>query len=131
MHFLFLSRPDVKEKTIFKWLRKSGDDSVSLIMIAMADRKSTLGPASDKTALDHHPAWSKNLMKKYFYKIRHQLEQVSLINGKDLLALGMSPGPELGQILTAVREAQDLGTIRNYDEGLALAKKMIQNRKSF
>ncbi|MFH2064766.1 MAG: HD domain-containing protein [Pseudomonadota bacterium] len=130
MHFLFLSRPDVKEKTIFKWLHKIGDDSVSLIMIAMADCKSTLGPASDKTTLDRHLAWSKNFMKQYFYEIRYQLAQVSLINGKDLLALGMSPGPELGRILTAVREAQDLGTIQSYDEGLALAKKMIQNRQS-
>lgn len=131
MHVLFLSRPDVKEKTMLKWLRKLGDNSIPLIILGMADRKSTLGKLSSQTALAHYLTWSRNLIQHYFREIKPTLAQASFINGKDLLAIGMSPGPDLGRILTAVREAQDLGKIQNYQEGLALAQKMIANGNPF
>ncbi len=127
MHILFLSRPDVTEKTVLKWLRKSGDNFIPLVIIEMADCKSTLGPASSKAFLDHHLNWSKGIINNYFDEIRQKIEKVSIINGNDLIALGMSPGPRLGRILSAIREAQDLGTIQNYKQGVALAKRIMKN----
>jgi poly(A) polymerase len=127
MHILFLSRPDVKEKTVLKWLRKLGDNFIPLVIIEMADCKSTLGPASSEASLDHHLTWSKRMINNYFDEIKQKIEKASIINGKDLIALGMSPGPRLGLVLSAIREAQDLGTIQNYNQGLALAKRIIEN----
>ncbi|MBA4367437.1 MAG: hypothetical protein C0403_07335 [Desulfobacterium sp.] len=127
MHILFLSRPDVKEKTVLKWLCKLGDNFIPLVIIEMADCKSTLGTASSKAVIDHHLTWSRDMINNYFHETKQKIEKVSLINGKDLIALGMSPGPRLGQILRTIREAQDLGTIQNYNQGLALAKRIITN----
>ncbi len=127
MHILFLSRPEVKEKTVLKWIRKLGDNFIPLVIIEMADCKSTLGSASSKASIDHHLTWSRNMINNYFHEIREKIEKTSLINGNDLIALGMAPGPRLGQILRTIRKAQDLGTIQNYNQGLALAKRMIKN----
>lgn len=45
-----------------------------------------------------------------------------LITGEDLLALGLIPGPRIGEILRAVEDAQLEGHVRTRDEALALAR---------
>ena len=39
--------------------------------------------------------------------------------------LGLQPGPQLGELLEAVREAQAAGEIQNADEALAYVRKRL------
>jgi tRNA nucleotidyltransferase (CCA-adding enzyme) len=48
-----------------------------------------------------------------------------ILLGRHLLALGLSPGPRVGEILKAVYEQQLDGAIKNLEEAIAAAKKMI------
>ena len=48
-----------------------------------------------------------------------------IILGRHLLALGMVPSPRMGQILSVIFEAQLEGEINNLEEGIVLAKKLI------
>jgi len=48
-----------------------------------------------------------------------------LINGDDLLAMGMAPGPAMGGLLRAARELQLEEKLRNRDEALAWARKRL------
>ncbi len=47
-----------------------------------------------------------------------------LVNGKDLLAMGLTPGKAVGQILEAIKVAQLENQIETRADALALAKKM-------
>ncbi len=47
-----------------------------------------------------------------------------LINGDDLLAIGIPPGPRVGAILHAVEDARLEGQIHTRDEALALARRL-------
>jgi len=47
------------------------------------------------------------------------------LRGRDLLALGMKPGPEVGRVLRAVAEARKRGEVAGFEEELALARKLI------
>lgn len=53
-----------------------------------------------------------------------QIAPVRLITGKDLLAIGYTPGRELGVILSAIEDAQLEGRVKSKDEALALAKEI-------
>jgi len=53
-----------------------------------------------------------------------EIDPVALINGRDLLAMGLPPGRTVGRILEAVRVAQLEGTVQSRDEALALARKL-------
>ena len=119
---LFLSRPEVTPQGVRRWFRKTGENAVPLIILSIADCKSILGVASHKSERDHHIAWAARIVNAYFTEIKPQLTSKSLVNGKDLITLGMLPGPALGRVLALLREAQDDGTIQNRPEGLALAK---------
>lgn len=45
------------------------------------------------------------------------------IGGKDLIKLGLTPGPIFGKILNKILEARIRGDIRSREEELELAKK--------
>ena len=48
-----------------------------------------------------------------------------ILKGRDLLALGLSPGPEIGRILKAVYERQLDGVVTNIDEARAEARRVL------
>lgn len=48
-----------------------------------------------------------------------------LVLGRDVLALGVSPGPEVGRLIRAVEDARDRGEIRERDEALALLRRLV------
>ncbi len=49
------------------------------------------------------------------------------LRGRDLLELGMEPGPEVGRILRAVEAARERGEVRSYEEELTLARKLMKD----
>jgi len=48
-----------------------------------------------------------------------------LVLGRHLLPLGVEPGPRLGRLLDAVYERQLDGAFTTTEEGVALARKML------
>jgi tRNA nucleotidyltransferase (CCA-adding enzyme) len=50
-----------------------------------------------------------------------------LLLGRHLLALGLTPGPEVGRILRQVYERQLDGAITTIDEGIALAREILRS----
>jgi tRNA nucleotidyltransferase (CCA-adding enzyme) len=61
-----------------------------------------------------------------------ELEQLDLapaaplVLGRDVLALGVPPGPEVGRIIRAIEEARDRGEIKERDEALAMLARLVQ-----
>jgi tRNA nucleotidyltransferase (CCA-adding enzyme) len=48
-----------------------------------------------------------------------------LVKGRDLLALGMTPGPDVGTVLRRIYEQQLDGRVTTLDEGLAVARAIV------
>lgn len=118
---LFLSKPDVKRSTIIRWFRKYGEDVVSVLVHGIADTLSIRGPESSDAYRESLLRWIRETAGAYYQSIKPSLEQKNLVNGDDLIALGMTPGPELGRVLQKVREAQDAGEVRDRQSALELA----------
>jgi putative nucleotidyltransferase with HDIG domain len=125
LHALNLVSGDVKATTKMKWFRKMGDDAVPAIILSMADTMSILGPDATEEYRERYINWSKQSVRDYYDRIKLQIESPDLITGKDLITLGMKPGPEIGRILAEVRSARDDGKIASREEALELAKKLL------
>jgi poly(A) polymerase len=69
---------------------------------------------------------------RFYDYLKHQLETMSpeeiepprLINGRDLLAMGIPPGRSLGVMLDTIYEAQLEGSIQSRSQALEVARKM-------
>jgi len=58
------------------------------------------------------------------------LQPPRLVTGHDLMeALGLRPGPTVGALLEALREAQATGEVKNREEALALARRLLERMK--
>jgi tRNA nucleotidyltransferase (CCA-adding enzyme) len=49
-----------------------------------------------------------------------------LIQGRDVLALGVAPGPEVGRLVRAVEESRDRGEIDSREEAIALLGRLVR-----
>ncbi len=126
---LALSSPKATTAARTRWFRKMKDDAVPALILSIADVMSSLGPESGDDYREHFVAWATESIKEYFGSIKPVLESPLLINGDDLIALGMKPGIALGNLLYRLRFAQDMGRISSREEALKLAVDMIARQE--
>ena len=58
-----------------------------------------------------------------------ELAQSTLIKGRDLLALGLAPGPHIGDWIERVEQARDDGEVANFEEALAWVRQRLEPSK--
>jgi hypothetical protein len=103
-----------------------GDDAVSAIILSMADVMSIPGPSASEEYKKAHISWSMKMVRDYYTGVKARLESPNLVNGDDLTGLGMAPGPEMGRVLSLIRNAQDSGEVNGRKEALEMAKRLAQ-----
>jgi poly(A) polymerase len=114
------------EKAIFRYLRDTKDEAVSLAILGLADQAATRGPLTTEVKHKHHAKICHMLIERYF-ELKDQKPQVRLLTGNDLIkTLKLKPSELFGKILGKVEEAAALGKIKSKDEALALARKILK-----
>jgi hypothetical protein len=101
------------------------DDSIPAIILGMADVLSSQGKDSSVGYREDFIGQAKQSINNYYEKTKAIIERPNLINGDDLIALGIEPGPEIGHILKQVRNAQDTGVVTTREEALSFLKAQL------
>jgi poly(A) polymerase/tRNA nucleotidyltransferase (CCA-adding enzyme) len=126
LHVLTLAMPEVKPSTRMRLFRILKDDTISLIIHGMADILATRGPAANIAYRNTYLRWANATIATFQQSIKPRFSlKNDLIRGKDLIDLGMSPGPGMGKVLSRIRNAQDNGDLQNRTAALAMAKALI------
>ncbi|WP_084185199.1 CCA tRNA nucleotidyltransferase [Desulfonatronum thiodismutans] len=126
LHVGVLLRPEAKLKARLRWMRRLGPDLIPAILLCLADVRATLGPGSSLQEHQAQEARGVALIREYLEQTRTTFNVAPLINGHDLLAQGLSPGPLLGRTLRHLQEAQDAGEITTREEAVILAKRLLE-----
>ena len=129
LHVLNLTRHEVKPSTRMRWFKKLKDDCIPVILLAMADAQGKRGPLSDKAETRKKLERLKALAIDYCDRIKAKTEQPSLIDGNDILQMGVSPGPAVGRTLKTVEDALEDGEISGREEALRMARRLIESEK--
>ncbi len=122
---LHLAGNRIKTTAKMRWFRKMKEDLIPAIILGMADVKSSLGSESTGKWRNYYFEWSKDMVRDYYKTIKTRLASPNLITGRDLINLAMKPGPEIGRLLTILRNAQDTGEISTREAALALAIRLL------
>ena len=90
------------------------------LLLALADEWAT-GP--------ERPAWPRvsataAQVLGQFWQRRHTVPVAPLLQGRDLLALGLSPGPRVGEILREIETRERLGQVGSREQALELAREL-------
>ena len=112
-------------RAIYRYFRDSGEAGIDVLFLSLADHLATRGPDLNLAQWQEHAQ-----MVEYVLAQRFQEETLvvppKLIDGHDLINIfGLSPGPKIGGILEAVREAQASGEVTTKEEALAYIRERL------
>jgi len=119
-HMRILNLPGgTKEGALKRLVNQMGEDTSLLVLHTLADKEASRGILSIQIdeAVEAHCLrilelfWEKDIV-----------HPPPLINGQDVMALGYSPGPQVGRILDFIRQKQVEGEIKNREEALRMLK---------
>ena len=117
--------PQLNPRMLFRYLRDTKDEAVSIALLSIADQRSTRGELSTKESEKHHENICWQLVDTYFEN-KKKVPRVKLVSGHDLMReFDLKPSRILGNLLEGIDEAQALGDIKTRDEAFEFVRKTL------
>ncbi|MGD8238055.1 MAG: HD domain-containing protein [Armatimonadota bacterium] len=124
------ARGKLRPRTMARYFRTTGHHSVGLLLLALAHGRAMLGPAQ---APDWQAAVTElvsRLLDFYFDEYVPKEKLPRLLTGRDLLdEFSLSPGPELGEMLEALQDAQMADQVRTKQEALEFVRERLREQR--
>lgn len=105
------TKTSLTRRAAYRFYRDTGEAGVGVVLLALADAMAVWGRGLTQTRWRALLRSAAALFKAYFEQPAEVVAPPALLNGHDLIALGLRPGPQMGRILEALREAQAAGEI--------------------
>lgn len=117
-------------RAIYRFFRAAGDPGMDLVVLGLADqwgmREHTLDQVSWEAALDV----ARLLLENALEKPMESIEPPRLLDGTDVMReFGIPPGPSVGGVLEAIREAQAAGEVQDREAALEFGRRWLEGRK--
>jgi tRNA nucleotidyltransferase/poly(A) polymerase len=114
-------------RAIYRFLRDCGEAGVDVCLLSLADFMGKYAADLPQDALSQHLDTLRGLLEAFFEKPAEIVSPQTWLNGDELMSeLELSPGPQVGEILEALREAQAAGEVNSRAEAVNLAR-TLQN----
>lgn len=118
-------QPETTPRAAYRFFRDLGAAAVDTLLHSLADHLATRGPQLSPPHWALHGAWTDRMLGSHWHGGRGTQKRAPLLNGHTLMQeLGLRPGPQLGVLLEAIREAQAVGEIDTPEAALALARRL-------
>lgn len=126
-----MTQPDSTTPTrraVYRYFRDTGDAGIDILFLSLADHLATRGPEINLTYWREHAQVVEYVLSQRLQE-PGAISPPKLTDGNDLMsAFSLSPGPRIGELLEAVREAQAAGEVTNRDEALAYIEGMLKGK---
>ena len=113
----------VSARAVYRFFRDTGDAGVEVLLHALADNRATYAPDAKDEQWPRLVDLVSRMLGDYWERQAQRVAPVPLIGGSDLLReFDLQPGPQIGELLEAVREAQVSGEVHTREEAMALVR---------
>jgi poly(A) polymerase/tRNA nucleotidyltransferase (CCA-adding enzyme) len=120
---------EVTYRAVARFFHATAGAGPDVLLHLLADHMATRGPQINVASWLRQAVWVDALLDTIWGE---QIEPArALLNGDELMhALGIVPGPLVGQLLAAIGEAQAAGDIATPEQAIKLAKELLAKRKT-
>ncbi len=128
-HHIYPSNVNLNnEKSVMKFLRKLNENTVDIILLAIADRLSARGVDISDEIVEENINHLNTLMNKYFDSLEEIKPLPKLIDGNEIMQLlNIKPSPLLGKIISALKTAQEEGDITTKEQAIGFIESKFKN----
>jgi tRNA nucleotidyltransferase/poly(A) polymerase len=120
---LLANQKSVSSRAAYRFFRDAGRAGVDVLLLALADHRATYAPGVDDDPWPRLVALVVRMLGDYWERHTERVDPSLLIDGYDLLReFRLQPGPQIGELLELVREAQVSGEVRTREEALAMVR---------
>jgi poly(A) polymerase len=137
MRILFHTNRLVREgklptrRGVYRFFRDTQQAGVDVVLLSLADLRATYEHTLPQEVWSAGVEVCRLLLENWWEKPQESVAPPVLLSGKDLLTeFDLEPGPKVGELLEAVREAQAVGTVSTRQEALKLAQQLLKNPPS-
>jgi len=127
MRPLLLAKQDsVSKRAVYRFFRDTREAGVDVLLHALADQGAIYDVTAGKETWSRLVALTARMFADYWEHPDERVSPPTLVNGRDLMGeFGLRPGPRIGELLEAVREAQISGEIADREEALAFVSRKL------
>ena len=116
-------------RALYRYKRDLGDAAIGAMWLAMADFLAAKGPMLDAHEWRRRVSHCSLVMESIRAEPHDEDAASHLVNGHMLMeALGVGPGPQIGQMLEAVHEALGTNDVSTPDEAIEFARQEWRKR---
>ncbi|MFC2014720.1 CCA tRNA nucleotidyltransferase [Chloroflexota bacterium] len=114
-------------RAIYRYFRDTGETGIDILFLSLADHLATRGPKLDLAGWREHTQLVEYVIGQHFEQ-ENIVRPPKLVDGYDIISsFSVTPGPEVGEVLEAVREAQASGVVTTREEALSFIKGLKKN----
>ena len=117
----------VSNRAAYRFFRDTGDAGIDTCVLALADwrgKAAIIYSASEQDARQR--ATNTILLDRYYRAPEIVIKPPAIIDGNVLIKeLRLQPGPRIGELLEAIREAQAAGEVSTQEDAIAFAMKQV------
>jgi poly(A) polymerase len=115
-------------RAVYRFFRDTGEAGIDLLFLCLADHLATRAASLDRREWQEHTRMTQYVLTKHFEEANPAVP-LKIIDGNEIMqCLGLSPGPVVGELLEALREARAAGEIATRAQALAYLKRLFRER---
>jgi poly(A) polymerase len=112
-------------RAIYRYFRDAEEAGIDILFLSLADHLATRGPQLNLAGWQEHAQIVEYVLTQHFEQEKLVIPP-KLVDGHDLINIfGLHPGPKIGKLLEAVREAQASGEIATREEALSYIREHL------
>ena len=116
-------------RAIYRFFRDTQEAGVDICLLDLADIMAIYDPTSLQEELPKHLEIVRTLLEAYWEQKEEIIYPPALVDGNDLMRkLKLRPGPKIGELLEAIREAQAMGEVKTKGDALEFGERWLEGK---
>ena len=117
-------------RAVYRYFRDTGSAGVDICLLTLADLRATYEQTLPQDTWVACLDVIRIMLEAWFEKREEQVFPLALVDGNDLMnEMSLKPGPLIGKLIEAVREAQAIGTVSTREQALDFVREWLKKNK--
>jgi tRNA nucleotidyltransferase/poly(A) polymerase len=117
-------------RAIYRFFRDTGEAGISIALLSLADVLAAYDQTLSQEVLSRHLDVIRLLLDAYWERPLEIVSPPALLEGREIIkTYKLKPGPLVGKLLEAVREAQAAGEVQTKGDALQLIERILVEDK--